>query len=189
MTAFLNQNGATFAAFLSFLATLFAAYATWRGPRSAAELAEQLRANSERDSERRRMKIQVFSTLLQERATIHSAESVRMLNSIDFVFSDSPRVRDAWADLYSTFLPTVPPPPQLRDEKIMSLLKEMVADLGLSDNLKVDDLKRTYYPTALARERELHDLQRDQALNQMRAMGQQPDTTPDFWKRFPERPA
>jgi hypothetical protein len=188
MMAFLEQNGATIAAFLSFLATVAAVIATWRGPRSAAELAERMREKSERDGEDRRMKIQVFSTLLQERATIHSPESVRMLNSIDFVFSKSPKVRDAWADLYSIFQTDVGPHPQLRDEKIRVLLKEMAADLGLSDTLKVDDLGRTYYPNAIAREHELHDLQREQALSRMRAMGQQPDTTPDFWKKFPEKP-
>jgi hypothetical protein len=57
------------AAFLSFLAAAFAAIATWRAPISAAKLAERMRQTHERQSEARRMKMHIFVTLLQERAT------------------------------------------------------------------------------------------------------------------------
>lgn len=195
MIEYLAQNPATAAAFLSFVATCLAAFATWQGPRSAATLAEKIRRYTERENERRRMKLQVFSTLMQERATIASIDSVRMLNSIDFVFSDSTRVREAWADLFAIFHTSDAPHPQLREEKLRVLLKEMGADIGLSETLKVDDIARIYYPNALAQEEELQMLQRQKALLQMRSLGQprqQQSSAPAIDERlvrkFPPRP-
>lgn len=172
MIEWIQENPATIAAFLSAVAALLSVVATWQGPRSAAKLSEQIRNGTERENERRRMKLQVFSTLMQERATIASLDSVRMLNSIDFVFSESPKVREAWADLFAIFHTSDVPHPQLREEKLRVLLKEMGADIGLSDTLKVDDIARIYYPNALAQEEELQMHRRQQALLQMRSQGQ-----------------
>lgn len=195
MIEYFTQNPATLSAFLSAVATLLAAFATWQGPRSAATLAEKIRKDAERENERRRMKLQVFSTLMQERATIASLDSVRMLNSIDFVFSDSPRVREAWADLFSIFHTTDIPHPQLREEKLRILIKEMGVDIGLSETLKVDDIARIYYPNAIAQEEELQMLRRQQALLHMRSQGQpqqqQLSTLPADQKlldKFPPKP-
>lgn len=192
MIEWIRENPATVAAFLSALAALASVFATWQGPRSAATLSEKIRRNTERESERRRMKLQVFSTLMQERATIASLDSVRMLNSIDFVFSESPKVREAWADLFAIFHTSDAPHPQLREEKLRVLLKEMGADIGLSDTLKVDDIARIYYPNALAQEEELQMLRRQQALLQMRSQGQQqvPSQSLDerLLAKFPPKP-
>jgi hypothetical protein len=184
------QNPATIAAFLSAVAALAAVFATWQGPRSAALLAEKIRKDTERANERRRMKLQVFATLMQERATIASLESVRMLNSIDFVFYDAPRVREAWADLFSIFHTSDTPHPQLREEKLRVLLKEMGSDIGLSDTLKVDDISRIYYPNALAREEEVRLWQQEQAILQIRSQGQKGNSTVDqkILAKFPPKP-
>lgn len=188
MIEYFAQNPATAAAFLSLVATLLAAFATWQGPRSAAKLAEQIRKDTERESERRRMKIQIFSTLMQERATIASIDSVRMLNSIDFVFSDSPRVREAWADLFAIFHTPEGPHPQLREDKLRVLLKEMGADIGLSESLKVDDIARIYYPNVLAKEEELRLFRQEQALLQMRSQGQDQPIDQKLLAKFPPKP-
>lgn len=195
MIQYILDNPATAAAFLSFVATCLAAYATWQGPRSAAKLAESIRRESEKQSERRRMKLQVFSTLMQERATIASIDSVRMLNSIDFVFADSEKVKEAWADLFGIFHTSEAPHPQLREEKIRVLLREMGADLGLSDSLKVTDIARIYYPNALAQAEELDTLQRQRALLQIRSSGQPenqqlpaPPIDEQLIAKFPPRP-
>ena len=113
------------------------------------------------------MKLHIFATLMQERATIASPDSVRMLNSIDFVFFDSPRVRESWAELFNIFQTQGIPHPQLREEKLRLLLKEMAKDVGLSDTLKVDDLGRIYFPNALAKEEELRLLQQEEALQRI----------------------
>lgn len=190
MIEYASSNPAVVAAFLSFLATAFAALATWQGPRSAAQLAERIRHEKEKENERRRMKMHVFSTLMQERATIASIDSVRMLNSIDFVFSDAPTVREAWAELFVIFHTDGVPHPQLREEKLRSLLREMASDLGMSDTLKVDDLGRIYYPNALAREEELRALQQERALLAIRS---QPDKMAaqidqKLLEKFPPKP-
>lgn len=169
MISYALENPGVVAAFLSCIATMFAAFATWRGPMSAAKLAERIRHQKEKENEVRRMKMHIFSTLMQERATIASIDSVRMLNSIDFVFNDVPSVREAWAELFVIFQADGVPHPQLREEKLRSLLRSMAADLGMSGSLKVDDLGRIYYPNALAREEELRRMQQERALLSMRS--------------------
>lgn len=195
MIKYIIENPATVAAFLSAISALLSVFATWQGPRSAAKLAEKIRKNTERENERRRMKLQVFATLMQERATIASLESVRMLNSIDFVFSESVKVREAWADLFAIFHTSDAPHPQLREDKLRILIKEMGVDIGLSDMLKVDDIARIYYPNALAQEEELQMLKRQQALLQFRNQGQrqtQQSVSSGFSEelsdKFPPRP-
>jgi len=190
LTDYLLQNPSVIAAFLSTIATICAVFATWQGPRSAAKLAERIRHDQEKALERRRMKMHVFSTLMQERATIASLDSVRMLNSIDFVFHDAPAVREAWSELFVIFETSGTPHPQLREEKLRVLLREMAADLGLSDALKTDDLGRIYYPNALAREEELRMLQQERALLSFRSSstGDAPQPDPNMMAKFPPKP-
>lgn len=191
MIEYIINNPAGIAAFLSFLATALAAIATWQGPRSAALLAERIRHEKDRENERRRMKMHVFSTLMQERATIASIDSVRMLNSIDFVFNDSPKVREAWAELFVIFQTDGPIHPQLREEKLRSLLREMTADLGMSGMIRVDDLGRIYYPNGLAREEELRLLQQERALRAIRSQQDETATSSvdhKLMQKFPPVP-
>lgn len=190
MIVYLLDNPATLAAFLSFIATLLAAIATWRGPRSAALLAEKIRHEKEASAEIRRMRMHVFSTLMQERATIASVDSVRMLNSIDFVFNDVQTVREAWAELYILFQTDGPPHPQLKEEKLRTLLKTMASSLGMSGNLKVNDLGRIYYPNALAIEDEIRRLKQEQALSSMRPQpAEQSVFGQDMLNKFPPMPS
>jgi hypothetical protein len=190
---FFTANTSAIAAIASTFATLFAAFATWHGPRSAAKLAEEIRKNTEMNNENRRMKLLVFSTLMQERATIASIDSVKMLNSIDFVFSESPKVREAWADLYSIFHTQDSIHPQLREDKTRVLLKEMIADIGLSDKLKVDDISRIYYPNALAQADEIESHRRMEALSHMRRLGndavEESSSVELLTRKFPPKPA
>lgn len=187
MIQYIVANPATVAAFLSFFATIFAAWATWKGPQTAALLAETIRARSEIENEQRRMKLNIFSTLMQERATIASLDAVRMLNSIDFVFAESANVREAWAELFDVFKQMEPSNSRTREEKIRNLLKEMAKELGLSETLKFDDLGRIYYPNALAREEELKLLQQEAALRQMRTFGTDPTVSMQL-EKFPPPP-
>src|SRR5450759_5219819 len=90
-------------AIFSAIATGLAAYATWRAPTAAANLAESLRRDAEQQDQRQRQKLSVFATLMQERAQIHSENSVRALNLIDVVFNESREVREAWSELFLAF--------------------------------------------------------------------------------------
>lgn len=164
MFQFITDNSSAIAAFLSAVATFLAAYATFSGPRSAAHLAERLRKESEASVERRRMKMWIFTTLMQERASIAAPEAVKALNLIDVVFKDSPSVRDAWADLFSTFDTNRDVPGHVREERLRGLLKVMAGDLGLADGLRPDDFGRVYYPNAQAEEDRWRALERQAAL-------------------------
>lgn len=81
------------AAFLSAVAAAASAVAAWRGPISAAKMAESLRSVSELANDQRRFKLNIFASLMQERAELYSNEGVRALNSIDIAFYNSPRRR------------------------------------------------------------------------------------------------
>ena len=121
------------AAFFSALATGLAAWATWRAPRAAAKLAEELRRQGDRNQEHQKNKLHVFAMLLQERAAIYSENGVRALNLVDVVFNDSREVRDAWAELFQIFL-TDPIPPHVLEERLRKLLVAMAKDIGLADH-------------------------------------------------------
>lgn len=159
----MNEHLALVAAVFSAIATALAAIATWRAPVAAAKLAETLRRDSERAAERQRQKLYVFSMLMQERAEIHSDKGVRALNLVDIVFSDSPAVRDAWAELFSAFH-LRPYPPHVISERLLRLLAAIAKDIGLADELRSDDLTRVYRPIVQEQEQFIRDMQRQQTL-------------------------
>ena len=148
----------------SAVATGFAALATWHAPRAAAKLSEALRQDSEKVQERQRSKLQIFVTLMQERAAIYSETAVRSLNLIDTVFNDSREVCDAWAELFAVFNMS-PVPPIVLDERLRKLLTEMAKDIGIEGNLRSADFSRVYSPRPIEEDRLIRDLQRQQLLS------------------------
>lgn len=157
-------------AIFSAIATGLAAIATWRAPTAAAKLAESLRRDAERHDERQRQKISVFASLMQERAQIHSDNGVRALNLIDVVFNESRDVREAWSELFLAFHMN-PLVQHVIDERLRKLLGSIAKDIGLSDELRNDDLGRVYYPNVMAQEQLIRDLQRQQLLTSLRGQG------------------
>ena len=105
----------------------------------------------------------VFASLMQERAEIWSDEGVRALNSIDVAFSTSDAVREAWAELFQ-LLNQSSHSEHDRSEKLRALLRAMALDLGVSDRLKADDFARVYFPTAVAESRMVRKLEQQAAL-------------------------
>ena len=184
--AFIVANPATTAAFLSAIAALLSAIATWLGPRSAAKLAETIRRKSEWENDRKRMKVHVFATLMQERATMINHEAVRMLNSIDFVFHDNPDVRRRWASLFETYDPQLVNDTDEHRKRLPALLSAIATDVGMTDDLGDEDFHRVYYPNALAREAELRQLEQEQALRRMRPVE---ETQPNLFAKFPPKPS
>lgn len=177
------------AASLSAVAAIAAAVATWRGPMSAARMAETLRRSAEAASDSRRFKLNVFAQLMQERAEIYSLEAVRALNSIDVAFTDDTEVREAWSELYQSLNQRPAAPAHVVDERIRKLLREMANSLGMGSELRLDDLGRVYYPTALLEERRVRDMERSAAL--ARLLGQsapQSNTTDPSLALFPPKP-
>jgi hypothetical protein len=173
---------------LTTIAAGFAAFATWRAPRSAAELAESMRRSSERDTERRRHKLHVFASLMQERASIASVEGVRALNLIDVIFHDCRQVREAWAELYLTFDSMQKIPSHVQDERLRKLLAAMANDLGLGNDLRSDDLGRVYYPNALAEEEYVRQLERRATKARLEGQAPTANTAPQQQLPWPPKP-
>lgn len=157
-------------AIFSAIATGLAAIATWRAPTAAAKLAESLRRDAERHDERQRQKLSVFASLMQERAQIYSDNGVRALNLIDVVFNESRDVREAWSELFLAFHMS-PLVQHVIDERLRKLLSAIAKDIGLSDELRNDDLGRVYYPNVKAQEQMIKDLQRQQLLISLQGQG------------------
>jgi hypothetical protein len=177
------------AAGLSALATFFAAYATFMGPRAAARLSEELRRSHDKIAEARRNKLIVFANLMENRASLSSATAVGALNLIDVVYHDCLPVREAWAELFHAFDTNKNIPPHEMEARLRRLLLAMANDLGLSDNLKIDDIGRVYFPAAFAEENELAHLERRRALERLRnpeyAIANQAVSKSDKWPPAP----
>jgi len=179
------------AAAFSAIATGFAAFAAWKSPIEAAKLAEGLRRTAELANRRHDGKMQLFATLMQERAAIYSAEGVRALNLIDVVFADAHLVRNAWAELLASFEPAARMPVQTQQERLRNLLAAIASDIGLMAEINAADLARVYYPAALSEEQAIRDAQRQAGIRQIRqaALGPGANTgyaPGDLWPPRPE---
>lgn len=91
-------------------------------------------------------KMKVFETLMMYRipGTTHFKENVQALNSIDVVFYDDKKVRNA----YKAFLNEAEKPLDMNPntlDKHLRLLEEMAKTLGLK-KLCWEDIKRPYFP-------------------------------------------
>src|SRR5260370_16192791 len=173
---------ATIAAIWAAFATTWAAIATSRAvtaTRKAPVEAAQVAATLQDASERRRLKLWVFATVMQNRQFLGEIESVKALNLIDTVFHNAPQVRDAWANLFASlndqrnFQPTVPTP--VIDERRTALLSSMARDLGLMDDFRPDDFARVYLPQTVVSKMQIRDMQRRATLN---ALSAQPTPPP-----------
>jgi len=173
----MTEKIALLAAIFSALATAFAAFAAWRAPTTAAKLAESLRRDAERHDERQRRKLSVFSTLMQERAQIHSENGVQALNLIDIVFNESREVREAWSDLFLAFQMR-PVVQHVIDERLRKLLGAIAKDIGLADELRSDDLGRVYFPIVQAQEQFIKEMQRQQILANLQGQNAAGATAP-----------
>jgi hypothetical protein len=176
-------------AIFSAIATGLAAVATWRAPMAAARMAESLRRDAEHHDERQRQKLNIFTTLMQERAQIYSDNGVRALNSIDIVFNESRDVREAWSELYLAFQ-MKPLVQHVMDDRLRKLLGTIAKDIGLADELRNDDLGRVYYPMVRQQEQFIKDMQREQVLaslqGQNAAGASAPDTENTAWPPKPK---
>jgi len=175
------------AAVCSAIATAFAAFTTWRGPVTAAKIADTLRRDGEISQERRRIKLNLFATLMQERSDPWTLECVRAFNIIDIAFYDCRPVREAWSELYSAYSAKQALPDHVAQERLRRLLEAMARELNLSDHLRLDDFARVYYPNALAEQRILEHSQRRAALRAL--LDQAPAANKDVAPAvFPPRP-
>jgi len=136
------------AAVATFFAAALAVWATFKAPKRAAEFAEGLRlANMEAD-ERRRMKLTIFSNLMQYRAQILNPNAIGSLNLIDLIFRDVPEVRLAWAHFLAAANEKPFSSAKLM-ERYYGIIEKMARHLNLADEITISDIENTYYPQIL----------------------------------------
>ena len=92
-------------------------------------------------------KRRVFETAVSYRFFISEEENVKSLNSIDVIFHENQKVRQAWKSYMDEADKPSSNPQQLNDRYI-KLLEEMALACGYKD-IRWDDLKRYYYPNGL----------------------------------------
>jgi hypothetical protein len=162
-----NEAVSAVAAVASSISAIVALIVVWRAPIAAARYSEDLRVRSERQNEIRKQKYLIFSELMKARGVQITREAVAAFNLIDLVFVDSPKVKDAWAELYSAYGRFNSVHPSIIEEKLLNLLRTIAGDIGLSDELRSADFERYYYPQALAEEDRARALQQKSLIAQI----------------------
>ena len=105
------------------------------------------------------------------------------------VFSDAREVRDAWAEFFHSLDPVQKVPLHAQMEKLRALLAAMARNIGLADDLRVEDLTRVYLPAVLAQERFIKDVERQQAVIRLQGETQpQANTAPPQITPWPSAP-
>jgi len=177
------------AACLSFLATCAAAYATWYGPQNAARLAEEMRKQTQDLEEKRRNRLWIFGTLMQERAHYFSPQAARALNLIDVAFFEAHDVRQAWARLLEALDPNNKATELETRDRLRVLLEKMSQELNFNGRLTVADFERIYYPNALAETHQIEMLQRQAIMRDLQGKNSPGANTAAPQGPFPPRPS
>ena len=136
---------------------------------------------------KRKLKLHIFATLMQERAAFYSLEGVRAFNLIDVVYYDCLKVRDCWAEFLQSLDRTAAMPGHVQTERFRKLLEAMAGDLDLGAQLRPDDFARTYYPTAIEEDDKVKDLQRKQMLANLQGQSPSANGAPSQWPPKPPK--
>ncbi len=141
----------------------------------------RLSAKWQERQERRRLKLWVFGTLMQDRGGPVSVDAVRAYNLIDSLSYDSRIVRDKWADYYNSLADSRLNSQEgwrIRDDKRHVLLRSMADDIGLGKSFVSDDFSRVYYPDGLAEQAAINTLQQQILKQELLARKQQSSRNP-----------
>jgi hypothetical protein len=157
------------AAMLTFLAAALAVWATFRAPKVAAEFAERLRSDAQREVELRNQKLLIFANLMQFRAQMLHPNAVGALNLIDVVFADSPEVRIALRHFHEEAKKSDEAfsGDRLR-ERYLSIIEKIARDMGLSEKITISDIQNSYYPRGMGEADELAYREAQDKLSRLR---------------------
>lgn len=178
-------------ALLSAVATAFAAYATWKGPIVAARLAEEIRKKTQEEEQKHRMKLWVFTTLMQERTNSvpYSPDAVKAFNLIDLVFIESYDVRQSWERMFETFDATKHATELEKKSRFRELLNYIAQDIGIAGKFTISDFDRGYYPTYMFEEAQVQMLHRQNMLRQVSGQNAPAANTAPAQSVWPPTPA
>lgn len=121
---------------LTMIAAFVAVVIAIRAPRSADEWADRLRVQTEAASEKQKLKMLVFVSLMKCRAQILHADAIAALNLIDVAFSDHIDVRNA----YRSFLEATtlePAQPLVIVERYHTIIEKIAIAVGMSAEISV----------------------------------------------------
>ena len=117
-----------------------------------------------RKVERRKDKMEVFKQLMIYRAIPDNIEYVKILNSIDVIFSDSKKVRKAWDELHDTY--------KMLDDNIdrvkqkrLNLIKAVAGDLGYKNKEWEYIIANEYIPLQIFKKEEQKEKEKEKAEN------------------------
>src|ERR1700694_2580510 len=117
---------------------------------AASVIAFGLQRNFSRDHQIRTQRLGALHTLVSNRYQLFSQDRIRVLNSIDLLFSDSPGVRKKFRDYMNAVgqpdFATNPERPKEAGEAGNELILAIAENLGLATTYTADDVKRWYGP-------------------------------------------
>ncbi|WBH16840.1 DUF6680 family protein [Sphingomonas radiodurans] len=138
------------AAVLTMMAAAAALIVAWRAPMMAARFAENLRRQNEVESERTRIRMAVFISLMRCRNQLLHRDAIDAINLVDVAFADSQSVRQARKSFAeATF--EEPSHPVKIVERYHALIDKVANEVGFGGNIGPSDIQSGYYPRGLGR--------------------------------------
>lgn len=109
-------------------------------------------------NEKRKEKMEAFKQLMVSRAISGNYDYVKTLNSLDVIFADSPKVRQAWKELYEEYAKS-----NIDHIAILSkrtkLIETIAKDLGYDDKIAWNEIiANSYIPNWLVDEWKQNDI-------------------------------
>lgn len=138
------------AAISTFFTAIAAVFIAANAPKKAAEWAETYRKQSEKSSERERLRSHVFMLFMKCRSQLLHQDALTALNLVDVAFSDVPAVRAA----YRSFLEATneePSSPEKIIERYHALIDKVAQAVGMAESISVSDIRSGYYPVGLGK--------------------------------------
>ncbi len=128
----------------------------------------------QRNSELKRVKIEMFETLMAHRYLMHDKDNVEALNKVDVVFHKNADVRKAWTEFLDAADRGAANPTANNniDDKYLKLLEKIAIAIGYK-NIDWENIKRYYFPAGLSNKISEEAMLRKAQLSQANAVANQ----------------
>ena len=129
---------------------------------------------AQRNSEIKRVKIEIFETLMAHRYLMHDKDNVEALNKVDVVFHNNADVRKAWTEFLDAADRGASNPTANNniDDKYLKLLEKIAIAIGYK-NINWENIKRYYFPAGLSNKISEEAMLRKAQLSQANAVANQ----------------
>lgn len=128
----------------------------------------------QKHSDIKRLKIDIFETLMAHRYLLHDKDNVEALNKVDVVFHNNSDVRKAWVEFLDAADrgATNPTVNNNIDDKYLKLLEKIAIAIGYK-NVNWENIKRYYFPEGLSNKISEETMLRKAQLSQVNAVANQ----------------